>query len=363
MGLVDMSNDCYKNLRVTIMFCRILRNRVAQLRETLKSDTTQFDEFIRMGQNSALKRERLPEWLRGIKANTNSKLIKDLRSRSLHTVCEEAKCPNINECWSGGTATIMLMGGECTRACRFCSVKTSRNPKPLDPNEPQETAEVVDNWYKKGFKYVVLTSVDRDDLMDFGAHHFAQTVTQILSTTPNMLVECLVGDHQNDKDCIKLLVDSKMHVFAHNIETVERCTPFVRDRRAKYRQSMEVLQFAKRYSLKARKDRMLTKSSIMLGCGETESEIIQTLRDLRKHDVDVVTLGQYMQPTKGHLKVVKYYSPKEFKHYENIANDLGFKYVASGPLVRSSYKAGEYYIENMLRGNNKQNFTSGENKL
>ena len=327
---------------------RLLRNRLTQLKQQLQQDTPQLTDFVRMGQNSALKRERLPQWLRGIKGNTNFKMIEQLRSKTLHTVCEEAKCPNINECWTGGTATIMLMGDECTRACRFCSVKTSRAPKSLDPLEPIKTAEVIRGWMEKGFKYVVLTSVDRDDLPDYGASHFAETVQTIFKTTPKMLVECLVGDHHENQDCIKVLVDSKMHVFAHNIETVERCTPFVRDRRAKYWQSMNVLRFAKQYAQESGRSRMLTKSSIMLGCGETHDEIVQALTDLRSHNVDVVTIGQYMQPSKGHLKVVKYYKPEEYKEYERIAMELGFVYVASGPLVRSSYKAGEYYIANIL---------------
>eukprot|EP00835_Amoeboradix_gromovi_P003421 NODE_225_length_13912_cov_0.499674.p3 type:complete len:350 gc:universal NODE_225_length_13912_cov_0.499674:1369-2418(+) len=340
-----------RKLKTSSVMSRILCNRLNLLKQQLQKDSAEVLDFVKMGQNSGLKRERLPEWLRGIKGNTNFKMVNQLRSKTLHTVCEEAKCPNINECWSGGTATIMLMGDKCTRACRFCSVHTSRAPAPLDPLEPAKTAEVVKGWLEKGFKYVVLTSVDRDDLQDYGASHFAETVSSILKSSPSMLVECLVGDHHNNQDCIKTLVDSQMHVFAHNIETVERCTPAVRDRRAKYQQSMDVLRFSKQYALKTNRSRMLTKSSIMLGCGEKNEEIIQTLADLRSNNVDVVTLGQYMQPTKGHMKVHKYYTPSEFKEYESIAKNMGFLYVAAGPLVRSSYKAGEYYIENIL--NNK----------
>ena len=331
------------------MKSRQFLNRLSSLKTQLVQDTTTVTDFVRLGQNSAMKRERLPVWLRGIKGNTNSKMIDGLRSKTLHTVCEEAKCPNINECWSGGTATIMLMGDKCTRACRFCSVHTSTKPGPLDPLEPIKTAQVVKEWYAKGFKYVVLTSVDRDDLPDYGSAHFAKTVQTILKESPNMLVECLVGDHQNNKRCIEELINSNMHVFAHNIETVERCTPTVRDRRANYTQSMEVLRYAKEYALTRLNSKVLTKSSIMLGCGETKEEIHQTLYDLRRNLVDVVTLGQYMQPTKGHMKVVHYYTPTEFEDYKQVAMDMGFKYVASGPLVRSSYKAGEYYIEHMLR--------------
>ncbi|KAI9152686.1 hypothetical protein H9P43_009482 [Blastocladiella emersonii ATCC 22665] len=294
------------------------------------------------------KHVRLPEWLKtDIPVGTDFQRIKkDLRGLKLHTVCEEAKCPNIGECWGGNetgtaTATIMLMGDECTRGCRFCAVKTNRAPKPLDPNEPENTAEAISRW---GLDYVVLTSVDRDDVSDGGASHFAQTVQLIKQKNPKILVECLTGDYMGDLTAVEVVAKSGLDVYAHNIETVEAMTPFVRDRRAGYRQSLAVLKRAKDTV-----PTLLTKSSIMLGCGEKDEEVLQALKDLRAHNVDVVTLGQYMRPTTKHMKVSEYVTPAKFKHWEDTAKELGFVYVASGPLVRSSYKAAEYYIMNKLR--------------
>ncbi|KAI0172677.1 Lipoate synthase [Hypoxylon sp. FL1284] len=294
---------------------------------------------------------RLPEWLRTpIPAgNDNYKKIKrDLRGLNLHTVCEEARCPNIGECWGGSdrsaaTATIMLMGDQCTRACRFCGVKTSRKPPPLDPHEPEHTAEALARW---GLGYVVLTNVDRDDLADGGAHHFAETIRKIKAKRPSLLVEALTGDFVGDPDMIRLVAQSGLDVYAHNIETVEALTPYVRDRRSTFRGSLAVLEHAK----KARADgSLITKTSIMLGLGEQEHEVVAALEALRAVGVDVVTFGQYMRPTKRHLKVDKYVTPDEFDAWRRRALDMGFLYVASGPLVRSSYKAGEAFIENVLR--------------
>ncbi|CAE6533362.1 unnamed protein product [Rhizoctonia solani] len=269
---------------------------------------------------------------------------KDLRGLGLHTVCEEARCPNIGDCWGGGkkaaTATIMLMGDTCTRGCRFCSVKTSRTPPPLDPHEPENTAEAISRW---GLGYIVLTSVDRDDLVDGGAAHFASTISKIKQKAPSILVEALTGDFQGDLSCVELVAKSGLDVYAHNVETVEALTPFVRDRRAKFHQSLAVLAHAKKSGVK------LTKTSIMLGVGETEEQVIDTLKALRANSVDVVTFGQYMRPTKRHMKVSRYVEPSEFEMWKKHAEEMGFAYVASGPLVRSSYKAGEYFIENMLR--------------
>ncbi|KAL0272728.1 UNVERIFIED_CONTAM: hypothetical protein PYX00_005589 [Menopon gallinae] len=294
------------------------------------------------------ERLRLPPWLKTeIPQGKNfSKIKNQLRNLNLHTVCEEARCPNIGECWGGGehgtaTATIMLMGDTCTRGCRFCSIKTSRAPPPLDPNEPKNTAEAIASW---GLDYVVLTSVDRDDLSDGGSNHFAETVRVIKKLNKNILVECLVPDFRGDVEQVKTIVDSGLDVYAHNIETVEKLTPYVRDKRAQYRQSLAVLSAAKNY-----KKTLLTKSSIMLGLGETDEEILQTMKDLREAGVDCLTLGQYMQPTKRHLKVVEYVTPEKFKHWEKMGNELGFLYTASGPLVRSSYKAGEFFITNILK--------------
>ncbi|XP_046647644.1 lipoyl synthase, mitochondrial-like [Daphnia pulicaria] len=294
------------------------------------------------------KRLRLPPWLKTeIPVGKNfTKLKENLRGLNLHTVCEEARCPNIGECWGGGpdataTATIMLMGDTCTRGCRFCSVKTSKAPPPLDPNEPVNTAIAIAAW---GLDYVVLTSVDRDDLPDQGSNHLSQTVSELKQRKPELLVECLTPDFRGDRDCVERIVRSGLDVFAHNIETVEELTWLVRDPRAKYQQSMDVLRYAK----KVRPD-VVTKSSIMLGLGETDDQVRKTLEDLRAANVDCVTLGQYMQPTKRHLKVTEYVTPEKFALWESVGKELGFLYTASGPLVRSSYKAGEFFIKNIIQ--------------
>ncbi|KAI1339191.1 lipoic acid synthetase [Xylariaceae sp. FL0016] len=306
---------------------------------------------------------RLPEWLKTpIPAgNDNFKSIKkDLRGLGLHTVCEEARCPNISECWGGSnknaaTATIMLMGDTCTRGCRFCSVKTNRNPPPLDPHEPEHTAEALARW---GLGYVVLTTVDRDDLVDSGAHHLAETIQKIKAKKPTLLVEALTGDFQGNLDMVKVVAESGLDVFAHNIETVEGLTPYVRDRRATFRQSLSVLEQAKKVR---GSEGIITKTSLMLGLGEQESELMDALKELRAIGVDVVTFGQYMRPTKRHLKVERYVTPEEFEMWRQRALDMGFLYVASGPLVRSSYKAGEAFIENVLRKRAGAKSTAGVN--
>lgn len=297
------------------------------------------------GENDRL---RLPPWLKTkIPMGKNYSRIKDqLRELKLATVCEEAKCPNIGECWGGGehgtqTATIMLMGDTCTRGCRFCSVKTARIPPPLDPAEPTNTASAIASW---GLDYIVLTSVDRDDLSDGGCNHIAATIREIKKQNPRIFVECLAPDFRGDLECVKVVANSGLDVYAHNIETVEALTPFVRDRRARYRQSLKVLE-----SIKEINPNMITKTSIMLGLGETDEQIEQTLKDLRSVGVDCLTLGQYMQPTKRHLKVIEYVTPEKFKHWETRGNELGFLYTASGPLVRSSYKAGEFFITSILK--------------
>ncbi|KAI9021397.1 hypothetical protein CLU79DRAFT_861273 [Phycomyces nitens] len=347
-------------------------SRLSQLKSRLAAEeaAASLDEFINPGLNqkltaeealelretvvgtkvktTKLKQPRLPSWLKtDIPAGQNfGKIKKDLRGLKLHTVCEEARCPNIGDCWGGGehqtaTATIMLMGDECTRGCRFCSVKTNRAPKPLDTHEPEHTAEAIKRW---GLDYVVLTSVDRDDLADGGSNHFAETISKIKLKAPHILVECLTGDFGGSLDCVKTVALSGLDVYAHNIETVEALTPYVRDRRAGFRQSLSVLKHVKTV-----KPDMITKTSIMLGCGETDEEVLETLKELRKADVDCVTLGQYMRPTKRHMKVHEYVTPEKFKHWETQGMAMGFKYVASGPLVRSSYKAGEFFISNILK--------------
>nr|CDS32451.1 lipoic acid synthetase [Hymenolepis microstoma] len=300
-------------------------------------------------------RLRLPPWLKvGIAQGEKvSKMAEDLRGLKLHTVCEEARCPNRSECWKGGeeggvpTATIMIMGDTCTRACRFCSVKTSRNPPPLDPKEPKNTAEAVSKW---NVDYIVITSVDRDDMLDGGAAHFAETVQQIKAKIPSILVECLMPDFQGLKTSIETMINSGLDVYAHNIETVDSLTKSVRDPRASYQQSLSVLEYAKEYdSRRNRNEHIVTKSSIMLGLGETDEEIRTTLSDLRQAGVDCVTLGQYIQPTRRHLKVKEYVHPDKFVEWEEVAKSMGFLSVASGPLVRSSYRAGEYYIKNIVK--------------
>jgi len=303
------------------------------------------------------ERLRLPSWLKKeIPMGANySRLKKELRELKLATVCEEARCPNIGECWGGGednvaTATIMVMGDTCTRGCRFCSVKTSRAPPPLDPEEPRNTGTAIAKW---GLDYIVLTSVDRDDLIDGGSAHLAATVQEIKKQNPDILVEVLTPDFGGDLKCVDTVVDSGLDVYAHNIETVERLTPFVRDRRATYRQTLSVLKHVKNRAFSSSSSSssgaLLSKTSVMLGLGETDEEVLQTMKDLRDIGVDVVTFGQYMQPTKRHLKVKEYVTPEKFAYWEEKANKMGFLYCASGPLVRSSYKAGEFYLKNILR--------------
>nr|XP_023685379.1 lipoyl synthase, mitochondrial [Paramormyrops kingsleyae] len=293
------------------------------------------------------ERLRLPPWLKTeipIGKNYN-KLKNTLRHLNLHTVCEEARCPNIGECWGGGeystaTATIMLMGDTCTRGCRFCSVKTARKPPPLDPNEPYNTAEAIADW---GLDYVVLTSVDRDDLADGGAEHFAETVSNLKQRNPKILVECLTPDFRGDLASVARIALSGLDVYAHNVETVRELQRHVRDPRANFDQSLSVLRHAK-----AVKPSLVTKTSIMLGLGETDDQIQATMSELREMGVDCLTLGQYMQPTKRHLKVEEYVTPEKFAYWEKVGVEMGFTYTASGPLVRSSYKAGEFFLKNLI---------------
>ncbi len=291
---------------------------------------------------STAQHKRKPPWLR-VKmggGDTFHGIKRELREKSLFTVCEEARCPNIGECWRDGTATIMILGDTCTRGCRFCNVK-SGNPRGfLDRDEPQKCADTVATM---NLNYVVITCVDRDDLPDGGAEQFAKVIRAIRDTKPDCLVEALVSDYQGREKDIALLADAAPDVFAHNVETVERLTPKVRDPRASYRQSLEVLSFVKRYEPKR-----LTKSSIMLGLGETRDEVLTTLSDLRQVGVDVVTLGQYLKPSGKHLDVEEYLEPEAFDELGERAREMGFLYVASGPLVRSSYKAGEYFLANHL---------------
>ncbi|MGC4378739.1 lipoyl synthase [Fictibacillus sp. Mic-4] len=277
---------------------------------------------------------RKPDWLK-IKLNTNENykdLKKMMREKKLHTVCEEAKCPNIHECWAiRKTATFMILGDICTRACRFCAVKTGL-PTELDLQEPERVAESVEQM---GLKHVVITAVARDDLKDGGAGVFAETVRAVRKRNPFCSIEVLPSDMMGVYENLKTLMDAKPDILNHNIETVRRLTPRVRAR-ATYERSLEFLRRAKEMN-----PRIPTKSSLMIGVGETWEEILETMDDLRANDVDIMTIGQYLQPTKKHLKVQKYYHPDEFAELKKIALEKGFKHCESGPLVRSSYHADE----------------------
>src|SRR2546427_7380601 len=303
--------------------------------------------------NGRMLAERKPEWLRvRPPSGANSAHLQSLfRSLDLHTVCEEAHCPNVWECWGGGTATIMLMGDTCTRGCRFCAV-TSGNPHGvLDLDEPKKVAMAL---AEMNLTYVVLTSVDRDDLEDGGAGHFAKTVREIKARRPDMLVEALIPDFQGDLDAVRTVVDSGVDVLDHNVETIDRLQGTGRDRRAGYRQSLRVLAGAK-----GEPGGLVSKSSIMLGLGETEDEVEATMRDLRAAGVDIRTLGQYLRPSSWHLAVETYLPPEMFDRYRELGEELGFLYVASGPLVRSSYRAGEYYLEKVIRDRRNLNPKAG----
>ena len=286
-----------------------------------------------------------PQWLKvRLPSGSEYTRIKNLTARlGLATVCQEARCPNIAECWGGGTATIMLMGDTCTRGCRFCNVKTGRPKTPPAPDEPWKTAEAVSQM---GLDYVVLTSVNRDDLEDDGSSHIAKTIQVLKELSPKLYIEVLTPDFRGKKECVRKVIQARPHVFAHNIETVERLTPRVRDRRAHYRQSLDVLK-----QIKEETGGIFTKSSIMLGLGEKKEEVEQTLLDLREQACDIVTFGQYLRPTARHLRVQKYLSPGEFEEWKKQAKKMGFLYSAGGPLVRSSYRAGEYFIKNVIEKN------------
>ena len=285
---------------------------------------------------------RKPSWLK-VRAPGGERYawIKDQRqSLELATVCEEARCPNIGECWSGGTATFMVMGSICTRGCRFCAVNTNRRGKPLDPEEPAKLGRTI---AAMDLNYIVVTSVDRDDVPDQGAQHFADCVAAVNELSPSTRVEILHPDFSGNLEHVDIVARSGADVLAHNIEVVRRLTPTVRDRRCGYDQSLAVLRRAKTTA-----PDKFTKSSIMVGLGETEAEVVETMRDLRAHGVDFLTVGQYLRPTKKHIALEEFVPPEQFERYEEIGLELGFGYVASGPLVRSSYKAGEYFIHDLL---------------
>ena len=283
-----------------------------------------------------------PSWLK-VKAPAGKEYLRIkemLADLKLATVCQEAKCPNMGECWAGGTATVMLMGEVCTRGCRFCAVKTGNPKGVLDEKEPEKVGYAIGQM---GLEYVVLTSVDRDDLEDGGAEHFARTVRTIKKEDPNLIVEVLTPDFKGIEKDIAHLVQSKPDVFAHNIETVERLSPSVRDPRAEYRQSLRVLEYVKEVD-----PTRYTKSSIMLGLGEADEEVRQSMKDLRDVGCDVLTFGQYLQPYRRLLKVQEFVTPEKFAEWQKEAEDMGFLYVASGPLVRSSYRAGEFFMKGII---------------
>ncbi len=289
----------------------------------------------------SFERPRLPEWLRKRvgQSDTIHKLKTDLRGWKLYTVCEEARCPNLGECWSRGTATLMLMGDICTRACGFCSVKSGK-PSALDADEPENVADQI---REMGLKHVVITSVDRDDLRDGGALHFAETIRAVHRKNSTTTVEVLTPDFQNDTQAIETLcVYGSPDIFSHNIETVERITPKIRSK-ARYARSLDVLRKAKEYM----GDRY-TKSGIMVGLGETPDEVLQTLKDLREVDVECITIGQYLQPTSDNLRVVEFVKPEQFKVYQSIAHDLGYKFAFCGPFVRSSYMSEQVFAAEPL---------------
>ncbi|HEX4338940.1 MAG TPA: lipoyl synthase [Polyangiaceae bacterium] len=288
------------------------------------------------------KLERKPDWLK-VRAPSGERytgLKETLRNLDLHTVCEEARCPNVGECWGAGTATVMLLGHTCTRGCRFCAVTTGNPRGAVDPREPEHVARAISTL---GLKYVVLTMVDRDDLLDGGASHVATTIASLHERQPDLLVEALVGDFNGRHRDVDVVLEGRPDVFAHNVEVPRRLTPTIRDQRCSYDRSLDVLRHAK-----DRAPERLTKSSVMVGVGESDDEVLETLGDLRTAGVDVVTVGQYLRPTPRHAPVHRYVEPSTFDSYQRAGMALGFAYVASGPLVRSSYHAAEAFMATRL---------------
>jgi lipoyl synthase len=284
-----------------------------------------------------------PAWLkvRAPGGETYGKLKETFRALDLSTVCEEARCPNVGECWSEGTATVMLLGSVCTRGCRFCAVTTGNPRGVVDGREPEHVARAIATM---GLQYVVLTMVDRDDLLDGGASHVARTVSRLKELRPDILVETLLGDFGGHMDYVDTTVDAKPDIWAHNIEVVKRLQRSIRDVRCSYERSLGVLA-----RVKQRDPARITKSSIMVGIGEEDDEIIETMADLRAVGVDLLTIGQYLRPTPKHAEVHRYVEPERFAHFQAKAVELGFMYCASGPLVRSSYKAAEVFVRSVLR--------------
>jgi lipoyl synthase len=287
--------------------------------------------------------QRKPEWLRV--RMPGGEQYNELKARfdrlDLKTVCQEARCPNIGECWSEGTATIMVLGETCTRGCKFCAVNTGDPRGVVDPREPENTARAL---AQMGLSYVVITMVDRDDLLDGGASHVARTVRRSKELSPELLIETLVGDFAGVSSDVRTLVEEgRPDVFAHNVEVVPRLQRTMRDGRCSWERSVDVLRWARSYGAN------VTKSSLMVGCGETEEEVLEAMQRLRDAEVDVVTLGQYLRPSEKHAPLVRYVEPAEFDRYKAAGLAMGFKFVASGALVRSSYRAAEAFLKGILR--------------
>ena len=287
--------------------------------------------------------EPKPPWLkvRAPGGETYGRLKDTFRALDLHTVCEEARCPNVGECWTEGTATVMLLGDVCTRGCRFCAVTTGDPRGAVDVREPEHVARAI---AQLGLQYVVLTMVDRDDLLDGGASHVARTVTRLRELRPDILIETLLGDFGGHLDYVDTTVDARPDVWAHNIEVVKRLQRKIRDVRCSYERSLAVLERAKE-----RDPARITKSSVMVGIGESDDEVEETLADLRAAGVDLVTIGQYLRPSPKHAPVERYVEPAIFERWAERAREMGFAFAASAPLVRSSYKAAEVFVRSVLR--------------
>ena len=289
--------------------------------------------------------KKKPKWIK-TKLPTQKeygKIQRLLKQQNLHTVCEEAFCPNRTECWESGTATFLLMGPFCTRTCKFCDVQTRNPHQLLDAMEAENLAHAVEEF---GFKYVVLTSVTRDDLIDGGAEHLSDCINLVRQKNPEVIIEILIPDFQGNLESLQKLVESKPDIIGHNIETTEILTPIVRDKRASFKQSILVLK-----NIKILNPQIVTKSSIMLGLGETDEQVSDALQELRRAGVEIVTIGQYLQPSRKHLEVVEFIEPKRFEYWKKKALTMGFLHVASSPLVRSSYRAGEVYAEHFVKQN------------
>ena len=318
-------------------------NQVIPIKTIKDNGTIAIRNGIKPNKNKDILPTRKPDWLRLNHSFTPKfKEVKSIvKENHLNTVCEEAMCPNINECWSHGTATFMLLGDVCTRACKFCAVDTGNPRGRLDKKEPYKVAQSIK---KMSLKYAVLTSVNRDDLADGGAKHYSNTIEAIKYACPKVMVEALTPDFEGKNKSISILLSSSLDVFAHNVETVERLTARVRDPRAGYQQTLNVLEKAKKLN-----PEVLTKTSLMLGLGETTKEIQSTMVDACSVGVEILTLGQYLRPTLNHLPVERYIPPEEFLHYKIMAKEIGFKEVASGPMVRSSYRADK--VARLLQDN------------